>query len=266
MRSPASSGISQPVVDRVGGAGRNQADVRHRARRPRVALVDRIAMLVELQAAVEVRARLDRTLAAVLDARRCAAAPGRCRPPPPARPTRRTRRRCRRERSARPSGCARRPRAGPTRRAARPRPPCRAAPTHFGGGLTNGMRRAKIQRLLADGERARQALIARRRAPTAALAGGGASAHETEDVDRICPSRRKSCTAFSCICVAVDERQRRVRGGKAVRAHLPFLAAGSFDGTQRHVAVGALAAASAGSRTTARPRPTRRTPANCRSR
>ena len=56
----------QPVVDGVGRARRNQAHIRHRAGHPGVPFIDRVAVLVELQAAVEVRARVHRTAAPVL--------------------------------------------------------------------------------------------------------------------------------------------------------------------------------------------------------
>ena len=55
------------VVHRVGRAGRNQAHIHDRARRPRVALVDRIAVRIDLQRPVEVRSLLYRTLAVILD-------------------------------------------------------------------------------------------------------------------------------------------------------------------------------------------------------
>ena len=47
IRSPQSSGISQAVVDGVGGARRDQPHVGHRPRGPGVALVDGVAALVE---------------------------------------------------------------------------------------------------------------------------------------------------------------------------------------------------------------------------
>src|SRR5205823_3232259 len=46
---------------------RNQPHVSHRACRPCIALVDRIAMLVELQAAIKMRARVDRPFPPVRD-------------------------------------------------------------------------------------------------------------------------------------------------------------------------------------------------------
>ena len=60
-------GDPHAVVHRVGRAGRDQADVGDRPRRPGVALVDHVAALVELQAAIEMRAGFHRALAAVLD-------------------------------------------------------------------------------------------------------------------------------------------------------------------------------------------------------
>ena len=55
------------IVDGVGGARGNQADINHRAGGPGVALVDRIAVLVDLQRTIEVRAFLHRAFAVVLD-------------------------------------------------------------------------------------------------------------------------------------------------------------------------------------------------------
>src|SRR5512147_1518655 len=51
----------------VGRTGRDQADINHRSRRPRIALVDRISMLVDLQRSIEVGAFFDRPLAIVFD-------------------------------------------------------------------------------------------------------------------------------------------------------------------------------------------------------
>ncbi len=52
-------GYLEAIVDRVSGARRNQTHVGDRSRGPRVALVDRVAVLVELKAAVEVSAGVD---------------------------------------------------------------------------------------------------------------------------------------------------------------------------------------------------------------
>src|SRR5207249_11567032 len=58
-------GDVQAVVDRVGGARRNQTHVGDGARAPRVPLVDDVAVLVEQQAAIEVRLRIDRPFTVV---------------------------------------------------------------------------------------------------------------------------------------------------------------------------------------------------------
>ena len=55
----------QAVMNRVGRAGRHEADVRDRSRRPGIALVDRVAVRVELKAAIEMRTRLDRSFPTV---------------------------------------------------------------------------------------------------------------------------------------------------------------------------------------------------------
>src|SRR4029453_19287659 len=54
-------------MNRVGGAGGHEPDVRDRPRRPRIALVDWVAVGVDLKAAVEMRARLDRSSSTVRD-------------------------------------------------------------------------------------------------------------------------------------------------------------------------------------------------------
>src|SRR6185503_6742695 len=54
-------------MNRVGGAGRNQPDVGDRAGGPCVPFVDRVAVLVEQQAPIEMGAWLDGPFAAVLD-------------------------------------------------------------------------------------------------------------------------------------------------------------------------------------------------------
>jgi hypothetical protein len=58
-------GDLHPVVHDIGGAGRNQTDIQQAARLPRVALVDRIAVAVEHQRTVEVRARIHRSLSVI---------------------------------------------------------------------------------------------------------------------------------------------------------------------------------------------------------
>ena len=55
----------QPVVHGVGGPRWNQPHVGHRSRGPRIPLVDGIAMTVEQQAAIEMRAFIDRPAAAL---------------------------------------------------------------------------------------------------------------------------------------------------------------------------------------------------------
>ena len=55
----------QPVMYRVRGARRNQMDVNHRARSPSVALVDRVAMPVDLQRTVKMRAGVYRTFSII---------------------------------------------------------------------------------------------------------------------------------------------------------------------------------------------------------
>ena len=57
----------QAVVNRIGGARWNQVDVNHGARGPGVALVDGIAVAIDLQRAVKVRALFHRTVAVVFD-------------------------------------------------------------------------------------------------------------------------------------------------------------------------------------------------------
>ena len=58
----------EPVVDGVGGPRRNQSDVRHRSRGPCVPFVDRISMLIELEASVEMGATIHGAGSAVLKA------------------------------------------------------------------------------------------------------------------------------------------------------------------------------------------------------
>ena len=53
-------------MHRVGGAGRNQTHVHDGARGPGVALVDRIAVRIDLERAIKVRALIDRAFAVVL--------------------------------------------------------------------------------------------------------------------------------------------------------------------------------------------------------
>ena len=55
----------QPIVDRVGGARCDQSDVGDRTGHPGISLVDRVAVLVELKAPVEVCAGVDRSTTAV---------------------------------------------------------------------------------------------------------------------------------------------------------------------------------------------------------
>ena len=99
------------VMRDVGGARRNQTDVLHAARLPGVPLVDRVALPVQLQRAIEMRA--------ALDGPRPRPRPGRSRtslahrhPAPGARARRRTRRPSRRERNGRSCGFAPRRRRG----------------------------------------------------------------------------------------------------------------------------------------------------------
>src|SRR5690348_883138 len=60
-------GDMQPIVHRVGRSRGNQPNIYNRPRGPGVALVDGIAVLVDLQGTVEVRAGLDRPLTVVLN-------------------------------------------------------------------------------------------------------------------------------------------------------------------------------------------------------
>ena len=62
----------EQVMDGVGGAGRDQADVERAARLPGVALVDGVALGIDEERAIEVGALIDGTAAVVVDA----AAPG----------------------------------------------------------------------------------------------------------------------------------------------------------------------------------------------
>ncbi len=55
------------IVHRIGRARRNQSNIQQAACLKRIALVDRIALTVELIRAIEVRALLHRTLAVILD-------------------------------------------------------------------------------------------------------------------------------------------------------------------------------------------------------
>ena len=64
---PGVLGYVQAVVNRIGGSGRNQVHVDDRARGPGISLVDGIAVIVDLQRAVEMGAFFDWALAAVLD-------------------------------------------------------------------------------------------------------------------------------------------------------------------------------------------------------
>ena len=54
-------------VNGVGRARRNQANVHYRARRPGIALVNRIAVRIHLQGTIEVRSLFDRAFAVVID-------------------------------------------------------------------------------------------------------------------------------------------------------------------------------------------------------
>ena len=55
------------VVNRIGGARWNQVDINHGARGPGIALVDGVAVRVDLQRAVKVRALFHRAVAIVFD-------------------------------------------------------------------------------------------------------------------------------------------------------------------------------------------------------
>src|SRR5437764_12198353 len=59
-------GNVQAVVHGVGSAWRNQVDVNAGTRGPRIAFVDGIAVFINLQRAIEVRAGFDRAFAVVL--------------------------------------------------------------------------------------------------------------------------------------------------------------------------------------------------------
>ena len=64
-RVPSVAWNVELVMHRVGSAWRDQPHIGDRARHPRVSLVDRIAVIVELKAAVEVRGRIHGPLAVV---------------------------------------------------------------------------------------------------------------------------------------------------------------------------------------------------------
>src|SRR5262249_26874498 len=57
----------QSVMNSIRRAWWHQSHISYRARHPRVTLVDRISMFVELEAAVEVGARFDRTAPSIVD-------------------------------------------------------------------------------------------------------------------------------------------------------------------------------------------------------
>src|SRR5579884_4366281 len=57
----------QAIVHGICSAGRNQLYINQRARSPGIALVDRIAVLVDALRAIKVRGLLDRTFAVLLD-------------------------------------------------------------------------------------------------------------------------------------------------------------------------------------------------------
>src|SRR6516165_6382618 len=58
-------GHTKPEMSRVRGTRRNQVSVHHRTRRPGVPFVDHVAVLIELQRPVKVRAGIYRTLAVI---------------------------------------------------------------------------------------------------------------------------------------------------------------------------------------------------------
>ena len=228
-------------MDRVGGAGRDQAHVGDRARGPGVALVDRVAVLVEQQAAVEVRAR---------------ARPAPCRRPstsplwktvlpfvdaPRARPTRRTRRRCRPGRSGRPCACAPRPRRAPTRRAGAPRRPCRAAPII---GATSRSTVCDAPRLPPSSPTAK--VLASRgspplgRAASRTPAPGSSPGTRPKTSTLTTPSFRNSCVIFSCSWSSFTNGSAVLAAGKRCELTLPSCADRVVRGDERHVAVGAL--------------------------
>ena len=64
---PDALGNAHAVMDRIGGARRDQTHIDHRARGPCIALVDGIAVLIDLQRAIEMRAFFHRTFAVIFD-------------------------------------------------------------------------------------------------------------------------------------------------------------------------------------------------------
>ena len=178
-------GNLQPVVNRVCGAGRNQPYVGDRARRPGIALVDGISMLVQQEAAVEVGARLHRTSPLVFDAAAVENDPSpvvhRLELDPHV------------ERVDGPAGeeMPDLSRAHDDLEADRLAPPhgridAIERSQHVGRWRENGLRRAEIERLLAHGERAGRHGLSGGRPLTAAHLGS-LPTHESEDVDRDLP-------------------------------------------------------------------------------
>ena len=215
------------------GARRDEAHVGDRARHPGVALVDRVAVLVELQAAVEVRAGLDGAPCRRPRSRRCGRSCGPGRPSPRAPPRRRTRPRCRRGRSGRPCACAPRPRRAPTRRGARVASTLssgRDAPRRARAGMPGRGAEAPDSSPCANVLARRGSLPPPPCVPAPASRPRRARTRPNTSTDTT-PSRRKSCVTLSCSCVVVHERQRGVGGGKRCEWTLPSCAAGSFDAT-----------------------------------
>ena len=236
---PAVLGDPEPVVDGVGGAGRDEPHVGDRPSGPGVPLVDRVAPLVEHQAAVEVRPRLDRA-------------------PPPVRavlgeagvedllpvrvddleldPHVERVHRAAREEVADPAGPHHdlEPRgvAAPQRRVHL------VERGHHLGRLADEARGgAEAHRLLSRRERRAQArLAASDRAPLPPL---GLPRHQAEHVDRHRPRLQEGLGDLQLLLVAVDEGERGVGPREAVRVDLAVPGGGVLRGDERHVAVGA---------------------------
>ena len=212
-------GHLQPVVDGVGRAGGDQPHVGDRAGGPGVALVDGVAVFVELQAAVEVRAGVHRPAAAV--GRRAAvqqhAAPvvhgleldpdveGVDRPAgEEVTDVAGAHHHLDAHRFAAPHG--RRRQVEGRNHLRRFRPAGQAPP------------RPELQRLFADRERARQRGLGPRRARRRRGRRFG-RAGDAEHVYRHLPGPQEVLHGLELLGVAVHERQGRVGAGEAVRPH-----------------------------------------------
>ena len=249
-------------MDRVGGAGRDEPNVGDRACRPCVALVDRVAAFVDQKTAIEVGSSFNGPAVSVEPST------------------------VEQHRAAFVDGFELHPHIESVNRAAGeemtdltrandhvhtngiagldPRVDSIERSNHLTHRLHYGTRGAEVQRLLAHREGA-----GRLRFDTGANGGGACrriTAHQRKDVHGDLAIAQELLHLVQLRAIAVHERHRGVRSGKAMRSHHAVFRRRIGRCHERHVAIGALLRLSAGSRTSARPRPRRPRPASCRSR